>query len=117
VILYDTGNAVNDFRYPVRVGNDRAFLFLVDAEPTRANAVRMVPLKLDTAMVNRATGAVANAVLRRMHARCRGFAVALSEHAGDLLATPASGYGVETRGHPHNAPIDSASSAAHSRNR
>src|SRR5205814_10352009 len=73
VILYDTGNYVNDFRYPLRVGNDRSFLFLVEVEPGCALRVRMIPVVVDTAVVNRASTRIAENIRRSMCARSRGY--------------------------------------------
>lgn len=88
VILYDTGDYVDDFIVAPGFRSDYSFLFLVEAGPDVMPGLRMVPAKLTVARVNIARGADADAIRRYMLRRCRGYAVDIHEEDGELVAAP-----------------------------
>ena len=93
LILYDTGDFVEDMIVAPGFRSDRSCLFLVEAGPGMVPRLRMVPVKLTLAKVNRARGREADAIREYMMRRCRGFAVDIREENGELIATPPAGAG------------------------
>jgi poly-gamma-glutamate synthesis protein (capsule biosynthesis protein) len=91
LILYDTGDFVDDMIVGPGFHSDRSFLFLVEAGPTITPRLRMVPAKLTLAKVKTARGRDAEVTLRDMIRRCRGYAVEIREENGELIATPPAG--------------------------
>jgi poly-gamma-glutamate synthesis protein (capsule biosynthesis protein) len=88
LILYDTGDYMEDFQAGPGFRSDRSFLFLVEAGPGRKPLLRMVPVSLTRAEVNVAKGREAEIICGDMIRRCRGYAVAIAETDGDLVARP-----------------------------
>lgn len=88
LILYDTGDYMEDFIPGPGFRSDRSFLFVVEAGPGRNPALRMTPVSLTPAEVNVARGAEANIIRNAMIRRCRGYAVAIAEEDDDLVARP-----------------------------
>jgi poly-gamma-glutamate synthesis protein (capsule biosynthesis protein) len=88
LILYDTGDYMEDFLAGPGYRSDRSFLFLVEAGPDRTPRLRMVPVSLTRAEVNVANGREADVIRSAMIRRCRGYAVAIAEEGGELVARP-----------------------------
>ncbi|WP_421724589.1 CapA family protein [Bauldia sp.] len=88
VILYDTGDYVDDFIVVPPARSDFSFLFLVEAGPDFVPKLRMVPARLTLAQVNTARDRDAEVIRAAMIRRCRGFAVDVREEDGELVATP-----------------------------
>lgn len=93
LILYDTGDYMEDFLPGPGFRSDRSFLFLVEAGPGRKPVLRMVPVTLTRAEVNVAKGREAEIVRGDMIRRCRGYAVTIAEEDGDLVARSPEGAG------------------------
>jgi poly-gamma-glutamate synthesis protein (capsule biosynthesis protein) len=91
LILYDTGDYMEDFLPGPGFRSDRSFLFLVEAGPQQKPLLRMVPVSLTRAEVNVAKGREAEIIRSDMIRRCRGHAVAITEEDGDLVARPPQG--------------------------
>lgn len=91
VILYDTGDYVDDFIVVPPARSDFSFLFLIEAGPGQTPKLRMVPARLTLARVDRAQGREADVIRQAMIRRCRDFAVDIREEDGDLIATPPDG--------------------------
>ena len=87
VILYDTGDYIDDLIVVRGFRSDYSCLFLIEAGPGLSPSLRMVPAKLSVARVNRATGDDADTIRRDMIRRCRGYAVDVREDDGELVAT------------------------------
>lgn len=66
LILYDTGDFLNDYWVFPMVRTDRSCLFLVDFLDARVRRVRMVPVLLDRARVRRAVGTEARKIAAHM---------------------------------------------------
>ncbi len=87
VILYDTGDYIDDLPVVPGFRSDYSFLFLVEAGPSMTPSLRMVPAKLSPARVSIATGDDADTIRSDMTRRCRGYAVDIREEDGELVAT------------------------------
>ena len=68
LILYDTGDFLDDYQADPRLRNDWSFVFLVDLERTQLGRLGLVPVTLRLAQVNLAEGADAAAHCTRMQA-------------------------------------------------
>lgn len=93
LILYDTGDYMEDFIAGPGFRSDRSFLFLVETGPGYRPLLRMVPVSLTRAEVNVAKGREAEIIRNEMIRRCRGYAVDIAEEDGDLVARPTAGAG------------------------
>jgi poly-gamma-glutamate capsule biosynthesis protein CapA/YwtB (metallophosphatase superfamily) len=71
LILYDTGDFLDDYWTFPFIRTDRSFLFLVDLFEGRLMRLRMFPVIVTDGRVMRARGAEADAVQRSMIRRCR----------------------------------------------
>jgi len=86
LILYDTGDLVDDYRiYPNR-HNDRQLLFLVEADRSGVRDVQLVPLQIRNDQVNRARGAVFSAIEDAIRAASAGFGTGIERQGGRLRA-------------------------------
>lgn len=70
LILYDTGDFLDDYAVDPELRNDWSFVFLVEADRRGPRRLRMIPVRLGFAVVNRARGDEAAAMCRRMAALC-----------------------------------------------
>lgn len=75
VILYDTGDFLDDYAVDPALRNDWSFIFLVDVDAGKPTRLRMVPVRLRPARVDLAAGAEAAAIESRMIARCAALGV------------------------------------------
>jgi poly-gamma-glutamate synthesis protein (capsule biosynthesis protein) len=69
-IFYDTGDFIDDYAVDPSLRNDWSFIFLVDVSRTEIERVRLIPVRLNYARVDLATGEEANEIRRRMLDRC-----------------------------------------------
>lgn len=65
-ILYDTGDVLDDYAVDPVLRNDRSFVFLVEVDGGDVRGLRMAPVRLRYALVNRATGEDAEEACARM---------------------------------------------------
>lgn len=73
LILYDTGNFIDDYwKFPFRHDN-WSFIFLLDVEDGRMTRLRLVPVLLHPWPVSRAKGGTFNAINARMADRCASY--------------------------------------------
>ena len=122
LILYDTGDFIDDLIVAPGFRSDHSFLFLVEAGRGSRRACAWCPAKLTLAKVNIARGRDAEAIRRDMIRRCRGYAV---EHSRGGWRTDrhAAGRARLDRASaplmpgPPPKPIASARSTANSRKR
>jgi poly-gamma-glutamate synthesis protein (capsule biosynthesis protein) len=85
VILYDTGDFIDDYAIDRELRNDLGALFVVRAQPHAVTDVSLVPVRIDHMRVNRATGEDRTWVVRRMEALCADFGSAVEEtHNGTV---------------------------------
>ncbi len=71
LILYDTGDFLDDYAVDERLRNDWSFVFLVDVDAGRPARLRMLPVRLNFARVDLAAGEEARAIQSRMLERCK----------------------------------------------
>lgn len=87
VILYDTGDFIEDFWVFPGIRTDRSCLFVVEYAGARPPSLKLVPVRLTPGTVNLAAGAEAAAIRASMLRRCEGFAVSLVRDRDGLVAT------------------------------
>lgn len=91
VILYDTGDFVDDYAVDPQLRNDLGALFVVRARPRAVTDVSLVPLRIDHMRATRATGADRMWVVRRLEAHCEEFGTRVQEGAdGTVHLRPAA---------------------------
>lgn len=90
LILHDTGDFLDDYAVDLALRNDWSFIFLVDAADGALQRVRMEPVELSFAEVNRATGKTARAIVALMRDRCQQIGVSPAE-SGEGLALEIGG--------------------------
>ena len=73
VILYDTGDFIDDYAVDQELRNDLGALFIVEALPHRVTALSIRPVCIDHMQVNGAQGADHAWVMRRMETLCADF--------------------------------------------
>lgn len=71
VILYDTGDFVDDYMVDPQLRNDRSFLFLLELTKAGVGQVELIPTKIDKMQVNLAKGADASWTIERMKKLCQ----------------------------------------------
>ncbi len=77
LILYDTGDFLDDYAVHPALRNDWSFIFLVEAGATGIRRLRMVPVRLGFARVDLATGAEFKDIVRRMRMLSADFGTTL----------------------------------------
>lgn len=87
MILYDTGDFLDDYAVDAVLRNDWSFIFLVDVENGRIERLRMLPVRLRFARVDLATGDEADRIRQTMVRRSRDFGTTFTEGASgpDIL--------------------------------
>jgi poly-gamma-glutamate synthesis protein (capsule biosynthesis protein) len=75
LILYDTGDFLDDYAIDPELRNDWSFVFLVDLEGSKAKRLRMVPVELEFAEVKLARGQVQEQIRQRMRTLCEPFGI------------------------------------------
>lgn len=85
LILYDTGDFLDDYAVDPVLRNDRSFLFLVDVDDGVPTRLELVPVSLGYATVQRARGDEKEAILSRMVALSSELGTSLSREGGGLV--------------------------------
>jgi poly-gamma-glutamate capsule biosynthesis protein CapA/YwtB (metallophosphatase superfamily) len=80
LILYDTGDFVDDYMVHPAVRNDLSFLFLVELVGNHLERLRLVPVRIANNCVNKATGPDARWAFRLLQERSALFGTVISEH-------------------------------------
>ncbi len=73
LILYDTGDFVDDYRVDPELRNDQSFLYLVTLESGHISEARLVPVLISDLQVNHATGGQADEICAKMLRRSNIF--------------------------------------------
>ncbi len=81
LILYDTGDFLNDYWIFPFVRTDRSLLFLLELVDGRMRRLELLPVRLEPARVMRACGEEAEAIRRCMRRRCLDLGTPVSETA------------------------------------
>jgi poly-gamma-glutamate synthesis protein (capsule biosynthesis protein) len=87
LILYDTGDFIEDFWVFPGIRTDRSCLFVVEYAGNRPPSLRLLPVSLTPGAVNLARGSEADAILQTMTRRSRRYAVNLVRDGAMLIAT------------------------------
>jgi poly-gamma-glutamate synthesis protein (capsule biosynthesis protein) len=90
LILYDTGDFLDDYWAMPGFRLDRSFLFLVKLAPASPPQLELLPVSLTPCAVNYAVGREAAAIRRSMIRRCRVHGVDFAEQGDALIAVPRS---------------------------
>jgi poly-gamma-glutamate synthesis protein (capsule biosynthesis protein) len=85
VILYDTGDFVDDYAVDPHVRNDMSALFLLRVTPPVVERVEVVPVRIDDLQVNLARGPDREWFVRRYGARCAELGSRLDSEAAPLV--------------------------------
>lgn len=80
LIMYDTGDFVDDYRVDPVYRNDRSFLFLCEAGRHVIHLLRLVPVVISNMQVNLATGNEYEWLLKRIREISQQFGTVVSEH-------------------------------------
>lgn len=91
LILYDTGDFLDDFWIFPGLRTDRSFLFEVAVSPGEPPALKLTPVLLKPGEANFAEGREAAAIADIMVKRCRNFPVEFTRDGDVLLARPRGG--------------------------
>jgi poly-gamma-glutamate synthesis protein (capsule biosynthesis protein) len=70
LILYDTGNFLDDYAVDPILRYDWSFLFLAEIDSGRVRSLRMIPVRLDYAQANLAVDLEFEAIVDRMRRQC-----------------------------------------------
>jgi poly-gamma-glutamate synthesis protein (capsule biosynthesis protein) len=80
LVLYDTGDFVDDYMVDPDLRNDWSFIFLVEVEHGGSvTRLRMLPVRLNRGRVDLATGGEADAIAARMESLCAAFGTLASQ--------------------------------------
>jgi poly-gamma-glutamate synthesis protein (capsule biosynthesis protein) len=85
IILYDTGDFIDDYYVDPFLRNDRSFFFIIEANQTGLLSLRLIPVLISNFQVNRATGSDAVESLERMKQLSREFQTQFSVEAQELV--------------------------------
>lgn len=110
LILYDTGNFLDDYWIMPGFRMDRSFLFVVTVEPGRRPSLRLFPVSVGRGVVNHADALEADTIRRGMMRRCRGYGVDFATDGDALCVLPQGGH--DTTVGPAERSIASASKTA-----
>ena len=84
IILYDTGNFIDDYwKFPFRQ-TTTSFVFLLDIEDGRSARLRMVPVHIHSSPLGLATGKSFDAIRKRMTSLCATFGTPIIDTAAGL---------------------------------
>ncbi len=85
LILYDTGDFVDDYYVDPFLRNDRTFLFLVEVGRQGIQRLRLIPARIDNFQVNRAKAKDAQAIMEHMKLLSKEMGTELIEEAQELV--------------------------------
>lgn len=90
VILYDTGDFIDDYAADPELRNDLGALFLIRLRERTVEQVSLVPVRIHRMQVNRATGDDRRWFIRHLHMLCRELGGSVQGAAdGSLSVVPA----------------------------
>jgi poly-gamma-glutamate capsule biosynthesis protein CapA/YwtB (metallophosphatase superfamily) len=88
LILYDTGDLVDDYRVDPVLRNDLSFLYLVQADSAGVTGLGMIPVRIANLQVNRAQGEDYRLAVDRVMGLSREFGTEVIEVEPGLLRVP-----------------------------
>jgi poly-gamma-glutamate capsule biosynthesis protein CapA/YwtB (metallophosphatase superfamily) len=89
VILYSTGDFIDDYAVDPAERNDLSFLFVLEFEQGRVQAVRLYPVAIEHCRVRLARAKEAAFLDTQMRAKCAAFRTKVQFHNGQGMITPA----------------------------
>lgn len=90
LILYDTGDFLDDYIVDPHLRNDWSFVFLVDISKSGLHSLRLIPVRLHYARVERARDEEFTAICARMRSLCAEFKTPLVDIPEGLKIAPIS---------------------------
>lgn len=84
LILYDTGDFIDDYRVNVIFRNDHSFFFLAEASKAGVTSLRLIPVLIDRCQVNLATSSDYEWSIRRMQELSLDFGTVIT-NAGEVV--------------------------------
>jgi len=85
LILYDTGDFVDDYAVDPYLRNDRSFFFILEVSKKKLISLRLIPTRINQFQVNRAQDREAEEMCDRMQKLSKEFHTDLIEKNGELL--------------------------------
>ena len=85
LILYDTGDFVDDYYVTPSLRNDQSFFYLVQADRGGIRALELIPVLISDMQVNRARGGDRAETVRRVRALSKPFGTSFEERDGRLV--------------------------------
>jgi poly-gamma-glutamate synthesis protein (capsule biosynthesis protein) len=73
VIMYDTGDFVDDYAVYPNLRNDQSFLFRIMVKKSGPQQIELIPVFIENMQVNKAEGQMAEEILRKMKGLCAEF--------------------------------------------
>jgi poly-gamma-glutamate capsule biosynthesis protein CapA/YwtB (metallophosphatase superfamily) len=110
LILYDTGNFLDDYWVMPGFRMDRSFLFVVTVKRGSRPRLRLFPVSVGRGVVNHADAYESDSIRRGMMHRCSGYAVDFATDGDMLCALPQGNH--DTTVGPAERSIASASKTA-----
>ena len=98
VILYDTGDFLDDYWVFPGIRTDRSILFIAEFEQVRLRRLRLIPVSLSSMQTNLAAGGECEAIRRLMQRRSRRLGSDLVETKEGLMLEISTGVAVQLRG-------------------
>lgn len=92
-VLYDTGDFVDDYAVDPELRNDQSLIFELETSPRGGGVLRMIPVQLGFAVVNRALGAEAVEIGARMQRLSAELGTILDRHGAQVALRCALGAG------------------------
>lgn len=84
LILYDTGDFIDDYAVDPQLRNDLSFLYVIDVAPDHELKLELVPVKISNFQVNLAQGQEKEGCLRRQRALCASAVYEVLESTSEL---------------------------------
>lgn len=85
VILYDTGELVDDYAVDPILRNDRSFFFIVEVKQSRLYCVRLIPIRISNFQVNTAKGREKEEICMQMQKLSKNFQTKFKIQEGELV--------------------------------
>jgi poly-gamma-glutamate synthesis protein (capsule biosynthesis protein) len=79
LIMYDTGDFVDDYAIDPVLRNDQSFFFEVTVDKHGPQSVQLTPLIIQKMQVNKATGNEAKTIMKKMQMLCQEFGTTVSD--------------------------------------
>jgi poly-gamma-glutamate capsule biosynthesis protein CapA/YwtB (metallophosphatase superfamily) len=84
LIMYDTGDFIDDYAVDNSLRNDYSFLYQVDLDKTGINRLFLIPVLIKNMQVNKANGEDFHAIVKIFKKRCAIFKTEFKEHKDKL---------------------------------